>query len=124
MRTELKKARGLGSAKEGTDHFWKQRLTALSNIPLILFFIILITGLTGKDYQEALSIMQSPFVLVTFALVILSVCVHMKIGMQVIIEDYVHEDPGRILLLAANQFFPIVIAALSFYALFSISFGG
>ena len=124
MRTPLSRVRGLGSAKEGTDHFWRQRVTALANVPLLLFFIVMVIGLQDASHAEFVEVMRSPLVAILMLLVILSATIHMRLGMQVVIEDYVHQELAKILLLLANTFFAILIAAASAYAILKMSFGG
>ncbi|MBV6658840.1 MAG: succinate dehydrogenase, hydrophobic membrane anchor protein [Devosiaceae bacterium] len=124
MRTPLSRVRGLGSAKEGTDHFWRQRVTALANVPLILFFIVMVIGLQGASHAEFVSVMGSPLAAILMLLVIISGTIHMRLGMQVIIEDYIHNELTKILALLGNTFFAIIIAAASIYAILKMSFGG
>ncbi|MEP2947646.1 MAG: succinate dehydrogenase, hydrophobic membrane anchor protein [Lentilitoribacter sp.] len=123
-RTPLSKVRGLGSAKEGTEHFWRQRLTALANVPLLIFFIGFIITYNGASYAEVTGALGNPIVAVLFGLVIISGVVHMKLGMQVIIEDYIHTESTKIALLLFNTFFAIVIGALSLFAILKLGFGG
>lgn len=124
MRTPLGRVRGLGSAKEGTDHFWKQRLTALANVPLILFLIWMVITLVGKSHAEVLATLSNPLISVFLLGVILSVCWHMKLGMQVVIEDYIHSEGSKIALVIANNFFCIGIGLASAFAVLKTGFGG
>ncbi|MFN4274043.1 MAG: succinate dehydrogenase, hydrophobic membrane anchor protein [Aliihoeflea sp.] len=124
FRTPLARVRGLGSAKDGTEHFWRQRLTAIANIPLLLFFVGLVVALNGASYEQVRSTLANPFVALVLLLVLASALYHMKLGMQVIIEDYVHSEPMRTVLVMLNTFFPIVLGVVSAFALLKISFGG
>ncbi|MEP3275516.1 MAG: succinate dehydrogenase, hydrophobic membrane anchor protein [Stappiaceae bacterium] len=123
MRTPLSKVRGLGSAKEGTDHFWRQRLTAVANVPLILFFVIMVISLQGSDFETARTTLGNPFIAILMLLVILSGVYHMKLGMQVIIEDYIHGEFVKVAALIGNTFFCAFIGLASIFAVLKISFG-
>jgi succinate dehydrogenase / fumarate reductase, membrane anchor subunit len=123
MRTPLSKVRGLGSARSGTDHFWRQRLTAMANIPLAIAFIVVVLLLQGKDRSSALHLLANPFVTILMLMFIGSGLYHMRLGMQIIIEDYVHGEATKVLSLMANTFFTITIGVASVYALLKISFG-
>jgi succinate dehydrogenase / fumarate reductase membrane anchor subunit len=123
MRTTLARVRGLGSAKGGTEHFWRQRLTAVANIPLVLFFIGLIVALNGAGYDEVRATLANPLVAIVLILTLASVLYHMRIGMQVIIEDYIHGELLRLILLMLNGFFPLIVGAAAAFAILKIAFG-
>jgi succinate dehydrogenase / fumarate reductase, membrane anchor subunit len=122
MRTPLGKVRGLGSAREGTEHFWRQRLTAISNVPLTIAFVFILIALFGRNHAAVMQILGSPLVAVIMLLFIFSITMHMRIGMQVIIEDYVHGEATKLALLIANTFFAIAVALACGFALLMLSF--
>ncbi len=123
LTTPLKRVRGLGSAGSGTDHFWKQRITALAQIPLTLAFVVVLLSIIGKGHAEVVAIVSQPLVAILMLLFVVTGMVHMKIGMQVIIEDYVHEELPKILLLALNTFFAIGVGVACVFAILKLSFG-
>lgn len=124
MRTPLSKVRGLGSAKDGTSHFWRQRLTALANIPLALFFIYCIASVAGKSHADTLAFVGNPIIAILLLLFVISGVYHMKLGMQVIIEDYIHGERTKILSLILNLFFAAIIGMACVFSILKISFGG
>ena len=124
MQTPLRKVRGLGSAKEGTDHFWRIRVSSVALIPLSLFAVGLVLSLAGASFEETRAVLAQPFVTLLLALFILVSLDHMRLGMQVIIEDYVHDEGLKVASLMLNLFFVVVIGALSLFALLKIAFGG
>lgn len=123
MRTPLNKVRGLGSAREGTMHFWRQRLTAVSNIPLVLFFVGLVIALNGAGYAETRAALANPFVALMLALALFSVLNHMRLGMQIVIEDYIHGEGAKLALLMLNTFFAFLVGAVAAFALLKLALG-
>jgi succinate dehydrogenase / fumarate reductase membrane anchor subunit len=122
-RTPLARVRGLGAAKSGTDHFWRQRLTAVANVPLTIAFVLIVVSLLGRNHAAAQQILGTPLVAIVMLLFIGSVTYHMRIGMQVIIEDYVHDEIPKLALLMLNTFFAIAVGLACAYAIFKLSFG-
>ena len=123
LRTPLARVRGLGSAKSGTGHFWHQRLTAIANIPLTIGFIIILVSLLGRGHATVQRTLGSPLVAIVMLLFVGSITYHMKLGMQVIIEDYVHDEKWKLAAIIANLFFAIAVAAVCVYSLLKLSFG-
>lgn len=124
MRTPLGRVRGLGSAKEGTDHFWRQRLTAIANIPLTIFFVIFVLVYHGESFETVAAALSNPIVAVVMALAVLSLVIHMRLGMQTVIEDYIHGEGLKIVLLISNSFFAVIVGAVSLFAILKLGFGG
>ena len=104
-------------------HFWRQRLTSVALIPLSIAFIFIVMALLGRNHAAALQILGSPLIAITMLLFIGTTVYHMWLGMQVIIEDYVHDELPKILLLMGNTFFCVTVALACVYAILQISFG-
>jgi succinate dehydrogenase / fumarate reductase, membrane anchor subunit len=123
LRTPLARVRGLGSAKEGTDHFWRQRLTAVANIVLISYLIVLLARYAGADFATVKSVLSRPYNSVALLLLIVSATIHMRLGMQTIIEDYVHSEGSKVAALMLNTFFAIMVGVTCAFAVLKLSFG-
>lgn len=123
IRTPLGRVLGRGAARSGTKHFWLQRLTAVANIPLTIAAILIIILLLGRNQAAAAQILGAPLVAVIMLLFIVSVSTHMRIGMQVVIEDYVHDDIAKLVLIMANTFYAVAVALVSAYGILKLSFG-
>lgn len=123
IRTPLARVRGLGSAKEGTDHFWRQRVTGVANLILVVFAVFLMLRLVGTNYETARDILSSPVVTIALGMLILSGVIHMRLGMQTVIEDYIHAEGLKIVLLMLNTFFAIAVGATCILAVLKLAFG-
>ena len=123
MRTPLGRVRGLGSARSGTRDFWLQRLTAIASVPLTIAGVVLVISLTGRNYPALRQILASPVVAVPLLLFILATVVHMKIGVQIVIEDYVHDKIRKLTLITINNFFAWTVGLACIFAVLKISFG-
>lgn len=123
MRTPLKSVRRLGSAREGSEHFWAQRVTAVANMILAIAFVALIASLAGADHASVKAAVANPLVSLVLLLFVVSGTYHMKLGMQVVIEDYITGEGMKIILLMLNMFFAIVIGLACILAILKISFG-
>jgi succinate dehydrogenase / fumarate reductase membrane anchor subunit len=115
--------RYLGSAKEGADHFWKQRVTAVSNLVLSIVVVALLVSLAGADHGTVVVALKRPEFALPLILLVVSGVIHMRLGMQTIIEDYVHGEAAKITLLMLNTFFAITVGAACILAVMKIFFG-
>ncbi len=115
--------RGLGVAHHGVGHWWLQRITAVTNVVLMLAFVVIIANMAGRSYAEAAHIVANPFVSILLILALLSVTLHMRLGMQVVIEDYVHAQATKIAAVFANNVYAVLVAVACLYAVLRIGFG-
>jgi succinate dehydrogenase / fumarate reductase membrane anchor subunit len=122
-KTPLGQVLGLGSAKTGTEHWWHQRVTAIAGIPLVIFLVGFILMHRGASRTEIVASMQNPIVAILMGLTVFNLVWHMRMGLQVVIEDYVHADHTKYLLLLLNTFFCVVMAVAAIYAILKMSFG-
>ncbi len=124
LRSPLGRVMGLGSAKEGVAHWWAQRLTAIALIPLLLWFVIEVISLTGAPRAAVIAWLHGPFAAITTVLLLIAVFYHMALGVQVVIEDYVHSEWSKITLLVINKFVAFALAAAGIFAVLRIAFQG
>ncbi|MBB4121372.1 succinate dehydrogenase, hydrophobic membrane anchor protein [Martelella radicis] len=124
MRTPLKKVRGLGSSKEGTEHFWMQRMTAVALVPLFIFFILFVIAHLGASYETVVGSLANPFISVLMGMMVIAGLIHMRIGMQEVIDDYVHNELMKLSALMANNFFTVLVGGFCLFALLKIAFVG
>jgi succinate dehydrogenase / fumarate reductase membrane anchor subunit len=124
LRTPLARARGLGSARDGLHHWWAQRLTAVALIPLVVWFAISLVMLSGADYEVARAWIGSPLVMVLLILTITVGLHHGQLGLQVVIEDYVHGDGWKLALIVGVRFIAVIFGLAATVAILRIGFGG
>jgi succinate dehydrogenase / fumarate reductase membrane anchor subunit len=123
MRTPLARVRNLGASHSGTTDFWRQRLTAVAMTLLIVPVLVIVLMLIGRNQAGAAQILGSIPIAVILLLFIVASCWHMKIGMQVVIEDYVHNEKLKLASIMANNFFSFAVALASIYAILKLSSG-
>ncbi|MEZ5669329.1 MAG: succinate dehydrogenase, hydrophobic membrane anchor protein [Alphaproteobacteria bacterium] len=122
MQNPLSRVRGLGSAKEGTAHWWAQRVTAIALVPLVVWYVASLVTLIGADRARVVEWLQSPFAAIASVLLILAVFHHAQLGLQVVIEDYVHKSWTKHTLLLLAKFGSAVLAATAIFAVLKIAF--
>ena len=123
IRTPLAQVRGLGSAKQGVEHFWHQRVTAVALIPLMIWFVWALASHVGADYETMRAWLSSPITSILMLFLIIACFYHMRLGVQVVIEDYIHTEPGRLVLLVLNSFVAYGLGISSAFAVLKISLG-
>ena len=123
MRTPLARVRALGSSHSGTSDFWRQRVTAVAMTLLIVPVVVVVMMLLGRNQAGAAQILGSAPIAIIMLLFIVASTWHMKIGMQVVIEDYVHNEKLKLASVMANNFFSIAVALASIYAILKLSSG-
>jgi succinate dehydrogenase / fumarate reductase, membrane anchor subunit len=113
MRSQLGRVRGLGAAKSGVHHWWAERVTSVALVPLTLWFIAAVIRLLGAPHQAMLDWMASPVTIVLMLCLVLATFYHMRLGLQVVIDDYVHVESTRVVLLLLLRGLTAVLALLA-----------
>jgi succinate dehydrogenase / fumarate reductase membrane anchor subunit len=124
LRTPLARARGLGSAKEGVNHWWAQRITAVALVPLTLWFVIFLLRIAHADYFTAVAWISWPINTVLLVALLFTTFYHAYLGVQVVIEDYVHAEGVKLASLLAVKFLLILLGGAAILAVLRIAFGG
>jgi succinate dehydrogenase / fumarate reductase membrane anchor subunit len=123
MRTPLGRVKRFGAAGSGTGDFWRQRLTAIAMILLIVPVIAIVITASGRSYDATIDLLGSPIVAIVLMLFVIASTWHMKLGLQVVIEDYVHDDKLKLVSVIANNFFTVAVALAAILAIVKLSAG-
>ena len=123
LRSDLGRVRGLGSAKDGTSHWWAQRITAVALLPLSIWLVFSLISLVGVDRDGFKVWLDSPGSFVLMILFLIALFYHMQLGLQVVIEDYLHNERNRVILLISNKLLAVFCIVSSIAALMKIAFG-
>ena len=123
FRSDLGRVKGLGSAKEGVAHWWAQRLTALALVPLTIWFVAAVVAHVGSDHAGMTAWLSSPLSLGLMIAVVVATFYHAQLGLQVVIEDYIHSEAGKIALILAVKFANLALGLAAVIALLVIAFG-
>ena len=124
LQSDLGKVKGLGSSKSGTSHWWAQRVSALALIPLTLWFVYSAMKFIGMDLFAFRAWLNEPGSVLLLSLFLIALFYHMQLGLQVVIEDYVHSEKNKIFLLLINKFAATLFAISSLVAIIQIAYGG
>jgi succinate dehydrogenase / fumarate reductase membrane anchor subunit len=123
MRSPLGRAIGLGSAKEGVAHWWRQRVSALALVPLTLWFVIAVIGLIGADHAAFIAWVRSPMPAVFLVLLLVATFYHTALGLQVVIEDYIHGEVARLAALLIMRLLCVLFAVRGIFAVLKMALG-
>lgn len=124
LRTPLGRVRGLGSAKEGVHHWWAQRITAVALVPLTLWFIFSLASLAGASAAEAAAFVAQPLNAVLLLLLIAATFHHLQLGIQVVVEDYIHAEFTKIVVLIAVKLLAVALGVAAAFSVLKTAFGG
>jgi len=124
MRSPLGRVLGLGSAKEGVEHWWRQRTTALLLVPLTLWFVIAVIGLAGADRAAMVAWMHNPMAAVLMISLIAVSFYHAALGLQVVIEDYIHGEAAKLITLVVMRLLCVLFVLRGVLAVLKLAFVG
>ena len=124
LRTPLSRVIHLGSARNGTQHFWAQRLTAVALVPLAIWFAASLVSLAGADLATLRAWLARPLPALFMVLFLAVGFWHLKLGLQTVIEDYVHGEGAKLVVLLANAFACVLVAGAAILAVLRLAFGG
>jgi succinate dehydrogenase / fumarate reductase, membrane anchor subunit len=124
MRSPLSRAQGLGSAREGVEHWWMQRVTAVALIPLTLWLTASLIALTGSDYDTLIAWLRTPIATILMVLLLIALFHHISLGLRVVVEDYVHSDRAKIPAVVAIRLACCALAIAGIFAILRIAFDG
>ncbi|MBP7065924.1 succinate dehydrogenase, hydrophobic membrane anchor protein [Ferrovibrio sp.] len=123
MRSPLKRVRGLGSAKEGVQHWWVQRVTAVAMVPLLLILVVVMLKLGSADHAAVVAAFKHPLLALIALLAVLAMFWHLKLGLQVVVEDYIHVEGTKIVVQLVLTFAVILVGALCALSILKLFFG-
>ena len=124
LRSPLGKVRGLGSAKEGVHHWWAQRLTAVALVPLVIWFVASVCSIAGADYEAVRNWIGTPVVSILLVLLAIAVFHHAQLGLQVVLEDYVHTEWLKIASIVLVKFAALALGVATVFSIVKIAVGG
>jgi succinate dehydrogenase / fumarate reductase, membrane anchor subunit len=121
MKSDLGKVRGLGAAKTGTQHWWQQRVTAVANVLLGLWLVASLAAGAASDHATVQAWIGQPLTAVLLSLLVISLFYHIRLGLQVVIEDYVHDHGAKLLAMVGLTFFTVLAAAMALFSILKIA---
>ncbi len=123
FRTPLARVRGLGSARAGTHHWWMQRLTAIALVPLSIWFVASLISVVSADHATVIAWLHSPLVAILCCALIVATFYHGQLGVQVVLEDYVHSEWLKLTSIVLMNLLSLLLAAACLFAVLRIAFG-
>lgn len=124
LQNPLGRVRGLGSAKSGSHHWWAQRLTAVALVPLTLWFVYSVLALAGGDHAAAVTWLARPVNAILMVLLVIASFHHLQLGLQVVIEDYIHNEPLKVASIVIMKLGSFGLAVAGIFSIVKVSFGG